>query len=467
MIVSGNRRFGRGYRMRTALAMLWAGVAAAPLAAETLQDALAAAYANNPALDAVRAAQRATDEGVAQAKGGWRPTVEATGSVGRTNNQQTSSFGGLTTMRDDTFTPKRGAVSLVQPLFRGFKTVNSVNAAEADVYAGREELRGSEQQVLLDAVTAYMDVKRDEAVLELNRNNVQVLQRQLEASQDRFRVGEITRTDVAQSEARLSRANSDRIRAESALIASRAAYRRVMGVAPGSLEQPGQLPELPASEEDALALALAESPVLRAAQFAARAAEYDAKVAVGDLLPQVDLRAEYDRGFDTSTFVSNTEEKRVVAQLTIPLYQAGVAGSVVRQSRQVKRQRVLEVMDAERLVEQNVRNAWESLREAQSRIRADEEQVKANAIALEGVRQEADVGSRTTLDVLDAEQEYLDSQVSLVTSQRDEVVAAYGLLASVGRLSAMDLGLAVAYYDPEEHYNRVRDKFFGWTIEDE
>lgn len=462
-----NRQFGRRFMWGSALAVLWAGVLAAPVTAETLEEALAAAYANNPALEAAQAGLRATDENVAQAKGGWRPTIEASGSIGRTQSQQTTSFGGVPTVRDDAFTAKNGSVSLVQPVFRGFKTVNSVNAAGAEVYAGREQLRSTEQQVLLEAVTAYMDVKRDEAVLELNRNNVQVLQRQLEASQDRFRVGEITRTDVAQSEARLSRANSDRIRAEAALIASRAAYHRVVGAAPGTLEQPTKLPPLPASEEEAMAIAMSESPILRTAQFLARAAEYKVKVATGDLLPRVDLRAEYSRGWDTSTFISDSEQKQIMAQLTVPLYQAGVADSVVRQSRQIRRQRTLEVMDAERLVQQTVRNAWESLREAQSRIRADEEQVKANAIALEGVRQEADVGARTTLDVLDAEQEYLDSQVALVTSQRDEVVAAYNLLAAIGRLTARDLGLPVDYYDPEEHYERVENKFFGWTIEDE
>jgi outer membrane protein len=241
----------------------------------------------------------------------------------------------------------------------------------------------------------------------------------------------------------------------------------VVGAAPGTLEQPTKLPPLPASEEEAMAIAMSESPILRTAQFLARAAEYKVKVATGDLLPRVDLRAEYSRGWDTSTFISDSEQKQIMAQLTVPLYQAGVADSVVRKSRQIRRQRTLEVMDAERLVQQTVRNAWESLREAQSRIRADEEQVKANAIALEGVRQEADVGARTTLDVLDAEQEYLDSQVALVTSQRDEVVAAYNLLAAIGRLTARDLGLPVDYYDPEEHYERVENKFFGWTIEDE
>lgn len=440
---------------------------ASAVRAETLEEALAAAYANNPTLEAARAGQRATDEGVAQAKGGWRPTIEATGSVGRTNTQQTTSFGGIPNDQENTFTSKNGSVALVQPLFRGFKTVHSVNRAEAQVYAGRERLRGVEQQVLLDAVTAYMDVKRDEAVLELTRNNVQVLQRQLEASQDRFRVGEITRTDVAQSEARLSRAISERIQAESALTASRSAYQRVVGMAPGSLDQPARLPEMPPSEDAALEIALAESPLLRAAQFAAKAADYDAKVAVGDLLPQVSLRAEYNRGWDTSPFVSDSEQKQVMAQITIPLYQAGVADSVVRQSRQVKSQRTLEAVDAERQAQEAVRNAWEALREAQSRIVANEEQVKANAIALEGVRQEAEVGARTTLDVLDAEQEYLDARVALVRSQRDEVVAAYGLLAAMGRLNAENLGLPVKIYDPGVNYERVSDRIFGWTIEDE
>lgn len=450
--------------MMTALALV---LHLTPAEAETLSEALAAAYANNPTLEAARAGVRATDEGVSQAKGGYRPSIEATGSIARTNTEQTTSFGGFPGSQDTTLTSKNASVALVQPVFRGFKTYNSVRRAKEQVYAGRESLRQTEQQVLLDAVTAYMNVKRDESVVELRRNNVQVLTRQLEATQDRFRVGEITRTDVAQSEARLSRANADRILAEAALTASRSAYQRIVGATPGTLADPGPLPPLPESEAAALEAAQAENPQLLAARHAAKAADHEVSVATGDFLPEVNVRAQYQRGWDTSPFISDLTQKQVMAELTFPIYQAGVASSVARQARQVRSQRRLEEIDAERRVGEATRNAWEALREARSRIAATEEQVRANKIALEGVRQEAEVGARTTLDVLDAEQEYLDSQVSLVSAKRDEVVAAYGLLGAIGRLSAGGLGLPVEVYDPEKNYDRVSDQIYGWTIEDE
>lgn len=435
--------------------------------AETLTDALAAAYEGNPDIEAARAELRAIDEGVAQARGGWRPRADAVGSISRSDTEQLSTVRGFPERRDTTLTGKSASIAVEQPIFRGFRTVNETRQAKNRVYAGRENLEQTESDVLLEAVTAYMDVTRDQAVLELNRNNVQVLQRQLEASQDRFRVGEITRTDVAQSEARLSRAISDRIQAEAQLVASRSRFNRVVGFMPGTLAPVTTLPELPESEEAALEIALAENPRLNAVRFNERASANAIGVAKSGLLPEISLRAEYGRDWDTSVFTPESTRKQITAQLRIPLYEAGIQSSLVREARQVNNQYRLLIVSAERQVMENARNAWEALREARSRIQSNREQVRANEIALEGVRQEADVGARTTLDVLDAEQELLDSRVALVTAERDAVVAAYALLAALGRLNAEYLDLPVERYDPARNYERVSDKIWGWGIEDE
>ncbi len=435
--------------------------------AESLQDSMIAAYRNNPTLEAERAALRATDENVNQALSGWRPSVSASGSVSRTNNKQTSNFGGVPNTTDDTFTPRSGQITLTQPLFRGFQTQNSTRQADQLVDAGRAQLLNTEQTVLLDAVAAYMNVLRDVAVLELRRNNVQVLQRQLEASDDRFRVGEITRTDVAQSRARLSLAVSARISAEGVLQTSRAAYAKVVGDMPGSLETPPPLPPLPATDQEAVTTALAQNPVIQAAKASERAAHYAAKVQEGGLLPRVDLKAQYSKAYDTSVFTSNSEQTQISAELTIPLYQAGAQSSRIRQALQVNQQRRLQILESERQVREAVKNAWAGLREARGRIVSTRDQVNANEIALEGVRQEANVGSRTTLDVLDAEQELLDSRVSLVEANRDEYVAAYTLLSAVGSLTAEALALPVdTHYNPDDHYDDVRNQFYGWGAEE-
>lgn len=435
--------------------------------AESLTEALAAAYEGNPDIEAARAELRAIDEGVAQARGGWRPRANAQGAISRSNTEQISTISGFPERRDNTLTGKSASVAVEQPVFRGFRTVSESRQAKNRVYAGRENLEQTESDVLLDAVAAYMDVTRDQAVLELNRNNVQVLQRQLEASQDRFRVGEITRTDVAQSEARLSRANSDRILAEARLAASRALFNRVIGFMPGTLAPVTTLPELPESEAAAIETALADNPLLNAVRYNERASADAIGVAKSGLLPEISLRAEYGRDWDTSVFTPESTRKQVSAQLRIPLYEAGIQSSLVREARQINNQYRLLIVSAERQTVENTRNAWEALREARSRIISTGEQVRANEIALEGVRQEADVGARTTLDVLDAEQELLDSRVALVSAQRDEVVAAYALLGALGRLNADYLELPVERYDATRNYERVSDKIWGWGIEDE
>lgn len=445
-------------------ALLKAGVAlavllgAGPASAETLSDAFAAAYANNPTLQAERASLRATDEEVPQAVSGWRPTVVVTGDLGLNRSDRRNGAGVITS---DTLFPSTTAMTVTQPLYQGGQVSAAVDSAEALVRAGRQTLRSTEQDVLLDVVTAYLDVLQNQAVVRLNLNNEERLRRQLEAAQDRFDVGEITRTDVAQAEARLSRAAADRAQSEGNLIAAKATYARIVGTVPGDLEPPPPLPTLPQSEEESLADAFRSNPDLLSTMEIATSAKADIRATSGRLLPQVELQGNAIRALDSNTPGDRTSQIELRGVLTVPLYQSGVIYSGVRQLRQVHNQRRLQVEETRRVVAEGVTQSWEALETARSRIRAGREEVRANEIALEGVIQEAQVGARTTLDVLDAEQELLDSQVALVQSERDEYVAAFQLLNAVGRLDVTGLGLNVPVYNARSNYDRVRDMWFG------
>ena len=328
--------------------------------------------------------------------------------------------------------------------------------------AGREALMSVEQATLFNAVQAYMNVIRDQGVVELNRNNVDVLQRQLEATTDRFRVGELTRTDTAQAEARLSLAKSNLTGAEAQLTASRAFYERVVGQMPGTLEKPPVVAGLPETEEDARSVAEKNNPTLQSARYAEQANREAISVAKGALLPSVDIQAQYQYGRDPSLTVRDVEESSILGVLTIPLYQAGVEYSQVREAKELHNQSRLQVAAAMREVDEAVRNAWNQLRSSRASIVSNQEGVNASEIALEGVRQESEVGARTTLDVLNAEQEYLNARVSLVSAERDLAVAEYGLLAAMGQLTARNLQLPVDYYDPAVNYGEVRNKWIGF-----
>lgn len=430
--------------------------------AESLEEAMVAAYLNNPTLQAQRASLRALDETINQAKSGWRPSVVGSGRFGYRHSETFATFASS----GDT-NPRSVALEVRQPIFRSMQTVNSTGEARNQVNAARELLMTIEQQIFLDSVTAYMGVIRDMAVLKLTINNVAVLKRQLEASEDRFRVGEITRTDVAQSKARLSRSISEKIRSEAALTASRAAYSKTVGNTPAGLKPPLNLPAMPASEESALGIAKINNPRLQAALYTEKAARYNVKKQYGGLGPTVDVVARLSKSWENFSATDSSTTREILAQMTMPLYQSGSVSSNIRQSRQIENQRRLEAVSAEREVVELVRNAWEGYREATARISSSEDQVNANDIALEGVRQESDVGSRTTLDVLDAEQELLDSRVSLVRAQRDQSVAAYTLLSSIGKLTAEGLQLNVSRYDPNRNRKDVENQFFGWGVNKE
>ena len=334
------------FAFAAALAVLVAAcVTARPSLAETLQDAFAAAYQTSPVLLSERANLRGIDESVPQALSGWRPTVTWDSTAGVSHIERDRGPGSDTPNDTQNLNPVTTILTVTQPLYRGGRTVAGTESAEATVKSGRFTLRSVEQGVFLDTVTTYMNVLRDTAVVQLNINNVKVLERQLEAAQDRFRVGEVTRTDVAQAEARLAGAISDQVDAEGDLEQSRATYARVVGEAPGALEPPPPLPPLPASREKAIEIALAENPDLTAASFLEEASRHDIRLAAGDLLPVFSLRGRLSHSEEATTKRTDTDSASLTAQLAIPLYQSGIEYSQVRQFRQVNNQRRVQVED--------------------------------------------------------------------------------------------------------------------------
>ena len=430
----------------------------APVGADTLREALVKAYQTNPTLTGARAAQRAVDENVPIARAAGIPTVDATGNY--TENALSSSNTFASPARQAT-----SGVNLVVPLYRGGAVRNGVRAAETRVEAGRASLRGTEADLFTTAVAAYLDVIRDESIVGLNQQNVRVLEVNLRASRDRFQVGDLTRTDVAQSEARLSIARSQLQSAEAQLISSRENYIRVIGTPPGVLDQPPPLPNLPASTDAAVAQALADNPFLLAAAKQRDATRYDISVARAQRLPQISgiVGGNYSNflgslGSGTNTRVGQSgTSANLGLGLTLPIFQGGRPAALVRQAEARRSQAIEAVTETERGVIAQTRSAFAVFRSSQEVIASSEQAVNANKLSLEGVRAENSVGTRTILDILNAEQELLNSQVTLVSARRDAYVAGFNLLASMGRAEARDLGLdGGPLYDPQVNYNRVR-----------
>ncbi len=432
-----------------------------PAQAMTLQEALALAYQTNPTLDARRARLKAVDEQLPQAQSGWRPTVSLSGEAGRGRIETNSSA-----RREQNVDPRQAALTLSQPLYRGGRTVAATNVAEATIDSERALLTATEQTVLLNVATAYMNVVRDRSIVELNTNNVQVLERQLQAARDRFEVGEVTRTDVSQSESRLAAAVANRTRAQADLEASQATFVELVGVAPENLSRTSGelLGNLPASLKEAVDLALDQNPTLRAANHAARAADHGIDLVRGELYPTVSLNGSASRGWDQSSQGSFSENMEVVAAVTVPIYQAGAEYSRLREQKLVAGQRKIEVDEARRQAVTNVTQAWENLTAARARVKSYGSQIDAAQLALEGVRREAEVGSRTILDVLDSEQELLSARVNLVGAQRDEVVTALQLKSALGQMTAQGLNLPVELYDPTVYREYVDGKWFGADV---
>ncbi len=439
---------------------LCASTIVTPATAETLQEALAATYGYNPRLDAQRAFQRATDEDVARAMSGYRPTVTGNVDVGIERNDTRPSA-----LDDGWRSPRGYGVDIVQPVFRGFRTYNAVNQAEANVRAEREVLRDVERIVLLQAVTAYMDVVRDQELVRLNENNVNVLTRELKASQDRFEVGEVTRTDVAQAEARRADAVSRLDAARANLRTSRGAYEQVVGHPPRNLSWPPP-PEnfLPSSMEEAIRIGHNEDPLVVASLYREQAAKYQVEQIRGELLPTVQLEASYDDRFNSDFIFSEDETAVVRGVMSVPIYQAGDVSARVRQAKQ-NHVGFLQQIEQVRTEQQQVLvAAWSQLEAARAQLKSDRVAVESNRVALQGVREEEKVGQRTLLDVLNAELEYLNSQVALEQDRRNLVVAAYTVLGAMGRLDAAWIGAAHFVYDPNVHYKEVRRKWGGLSI---
>ena len=445
----------------------------APARADTLESALIQAYRTNPQLNAQRAATRAIDENVSIALSGYRPRISATASLGQQYLEQVAESntpGAPATVRqagDVTFKSVGGTIT--QTLYNGFQTGNRTRQAESQVFAARETLRVAEQQVLLNAVTAYMNLLRDTAILDLQRSNVRVLEAQLRQTRDRFNVGEITRTDVAQAESRLAAGQSSMQLAEGNFTASRATYRQVIGVEPGKLAAGMPVDRFsPKTLPASINAARGASPAVTSAMYNVDVAQHAVKVAEGALLPTVNLQGSISKnwGSQQSLSVLETYGYGVVGQLSVPIYQGGAEYAAVRQAKETLGQRRLDLDTAREQAQATVVQAWGGLETARAQIESTQAQVRAAEIALNGVREEARVGQRTTLDVLNAQQELVNARVALVTAQRDRVVASYTVLSAAGRLSPQILGLKIPNYDPVIHYNQVRDSWVGLRTPD-
>ena len=436
--------------------------------ADTIESALIQAYRNNPTLNSQRASMRATDEGVPQALSGYRPKVSVSAYGGEqtlgSTTKVTSTNPASYSKQNGYNSPASASITATQTLFNGFQTASKTRQAEAQVLASRATLRLTEQTVLLDAVTAYMNLLRDTAILGLQKSNVEVLQEQLRQTRDRFNVGEVTRTDVAQSESSLASGRSQYLSAESNYKSSAAAYRKVIGTAPGKLAAGTPVDRFaPPNLNGAIGMATHSHPSVVSAQYNIDVAQEQVKVAESALYPTVSVQGSLTKNYlsTSSLNVMDSYSGSVLGQVSVPIYQGGAEYSLIRQAKETLGQKRIDFDAARDSVRQTVVQSWGQLEAAKGNIEATTAQVQASEIALNGVREEARVGQRTTLDVLNAQQTLVNARVSLVTAQRDRVVASYTLLAGVGRLTPQVLGLHVPVYQAEVHYNQVRDSWAG------
>jgi outer membrane protein len=438
--------------------------------AETLTQALIAAYHENPTLDAARAAQRATDELVPQALSGWRPIITAQGSVTHVIDDKDATNN--LAVNDHIYTQSDNAdynITLSQPLFRGFKTVEGTAAAEATVKAGKQQLLATEQSVLLNAAQSYIDTLRDRRILQLRQSNVRILQNQEHATNERFKAGELTRTDVAQAQASVAGAKSAMAGAVAAVKADEASYQQFIGHLPGKLA-PAPLAKAPVSLDASMQIAHGTNPNILAAAQNIDIAQHNVNVAYGDLLPSASLNGRFDSSHNlagvTGFGVAPLSDQSLTLQgvVSVPLYEGGQVYSRVRQAKENVSQSKLKAIDAVRTVRQGVASAWARLAAAQQAVAANKTQVSASQLALNGVRQEYAVGSRSTVDVLNAETSVLNAQISLVSAQHDQLLGSYQLQAAMGHLTAQHLHLGTLY-NPNEHYNDVRNKWIGLDAE--
>jgi outer membrane protein len=469
-------------RLSTILFFIAASIASFRQAsAQTLPTALVLAYQNNPQLNAQRAQVRVTDEAVPQALSGYRPRLSVTASAAQqfssTDQLQTSPTPGnptrqmiivnpaITTSGD--FTSKSVGVTGTQTLFNGFQTANRTRLAEGQVSAAREALRVLEQAVLLAAATVYMDMLRDTAIVDVQRSNVRVLDETLRQTRDRFNVGEVTRTDVAQAEAQLAAGQFQLLNADSNLTTTRANFRRVIGIDPGRLTPAAPVDRLaPSTLAGALAVGLQQNPNVTAAMYGIDVANLQVKVNEGALFPTLTLNGAAQRIWNgTVTQVEQTTWS-VGTQMTVPIYQGGGEYSLIRQSKESLTQQRLNLEQVRDQTRATIEQAWGVVEATKAQIESAQAQVRSSETALNGVREEARVGQRTTLDVLNAQQVLVNARVTLVTAQHDRVVASYALLNAVGFLEPTKLGLKTPLYDPRIHYHQIRDSWLGLRTPD-
>ena len=427
----------------------------------TGQEALAAAYSTNPTLLAARAAFRAVDEGVPAALAGWRPTVSVTGSYGTQDGELRSKQAGGYVYSKNAFPQYSAQATITQPLYRGGRTEAGTHAAENRVFSQRGRLVATEQLVFTNVVTDYVNVIQAEQLLQLDVNNELVLTKQLQATNDRFRVGEITRTDVAQAEAALASARATRETAEGNLQTARAAYQRDVGFLPGKLVVPQPLAVPVKDAAEASRIAAANNPTLIYTMFDAAASKDAVDSAYAALLPTVSAVGAATLSDNTSLTGIRSQSGSALVQVTIPLYQGGAEYAAVRQARQTEQQSRKTVDDTRRQVIQSAFSSYQQLVAARAAIDSSRAAVRANEIALEGTQREAIVGSRTTLDVLNAEQTLLQSRSTLVQNLATLITSSYGVASALGRLTAKDLNLNVPLYDDTAYYVAVRDRLFG------
>ncbi len=469
----------RGVKVVTGAAaavLLVAHVGLTPALADTIEAALVRAYQNNPQLNAQRAQVRSTDENVPQALSGYRPRVAVTASAGYQYTDVNTTAGGSPTaiVRTEihgTNAPRSAGLTVSQTLFNGQQTANRTRAAESQVSGSREALRVLEQTVLLSGATIYMDYLRDAAIVEVQRSNVRVLEQTLKQTRDRFNVGEVTRTDVAQSEAQLAAGKTQLLTAEANLTTTRANFRRIIGNEPVALA-PGSPVDryLPATLPSSVELSLIENPNVTAAMFGIDVNYLQVKINEGALLPTVTFQASVQQSYEQTMTIFRSFGASAIAQLSVPVYQGGAEYSLIRQSKETLAQQLAQQrLNLEQVRDQtraNVVTAWGQLVAGKAQVASAQAQVTASEIALNGVREEAKAGQRTTLDVLNAQQALVNARVALVTAQHDRVVASYAVLNAVGRLSPIVLNLATTVYDPSVHYHQVRDSWYGVRIPD-
>lgn len=434
----------------TVFASLLVGASPALAVNKELIAALESTYETNPSIKAQREALKALDERMSQAISGFRPTVNIDYQKGRRRSDTNSTTGW------DYQDTKSRQLTVSQPIFNGGSTWAEVKAAQNAIKAGRAELNSTTQQTLLNTIIAYVDIFQNESVLDLSKKNVEVLERQLKASQDRFNVGEVTRTDVAQSEARLSRAKAELSDAQGNLDASKATFERLTGIKPTNIILTNEFPTIPPTLEAAKRIALDANPTLISGRFNEKSQNYVVNGNIGRLLPQVSLDGTMSREDGASIFQREFDNDTLLLNVRIPVYQAGSEYSRIREAKRNYQRLKFDTLDLSNQTNEQTTRTWERLKAVRESIKSNEDAIKAAEIALDGVKQEQQFGARTTLDVLDAEQELFAARVNLVRSQRDEVVAVYNLLAVLGQLTPTNLGMKVDEYNPRDNYNTVK-----------